>query len=104
AKGVVASGFETPAGPHRLFLPAAEVAIIDSDATVEHLSAILAAAIYRRMPANVQRVLVRMFEGVGKSALSMVGIAGDTRTCLMPGTDAARQPLAVGQLIMQFEH
>ena len=103
AQGLVAIAFETPAGPHRLFLPATEVAIIDSDATVENLSAILAAAIYRRMPANVQRVLVRMFEGVGKSALSMVGMTGDALTCLIPGTDAAGHPLSIEQLIVQME-
>ena len=38
AQGLVAIAFETPAGPHRLFLPATEVAIIDSDATVENLA------------------------------------------------------------------
>ena len=103
AQGLVAIAFETPAGPHRLFLPATEVAIIDSDATVENLSAILAAAIFRRMPANVQRVLVRMFEGVGKSALSMVGMAGDALTCLIPGTDAAGHPLSIEQLMVQME-
>ena len=103
AQGLVAIAFETPAGPHRLFLPATEVAIIDSDATVENLSAILAAAIYRRMPANVQRVLVRMFEGVGKSALSMVGMAGDALTCLIPGTDATGHPLSIEQLMVQME-
>ena len=58
---------------------------------------------YRRMPANVQRVLVRMFEGVGKSALSMVGVAGDAVTCLMPGTDAAGHLLPIEQLIVQME-
>src|SRR5262249_47893110 len=106
-QALVTIAFETPAGPHRLSLPATEVAIIDSDATVENLSAILAAAIYRRMPANVQRVLVRMFEGIGKSALSMVGVAGDEltpecpqgRPCLLPGTDAAGHPLPLEQLI-----
>jgi len=103
AHGIVAIAFETPAGPHRLFLPATEVAIIDGDATVENLSALLAAAIYQRMPANVQRVLVRMFEGVGKSALSMVGMAGDALTCLIPGTDAAGHPLPIEQLIVQME-
>src|SRR5207248_1002835 len=103
AQGIVAIAFETPAGPHRLFLPATEVAIIDSDATVENLSALLAAAMYRRMPANVQRVLVRMFEGVGKSALSIVGVAGDAVTCLMPGTDAAGHLLSIEQLIVQME-
>jgi len=102
-QGLVAIAFETPAGPHRLCLPAAEVAIIDRDATVENLSALLAAAIYRRMPANVQRVLVRMFEGVGKSALSMVGMAGDALTCLISGTDAAGHPLSTEQLIVQME-
>jgi hypothetical protein len=76
AQNLLTIAFETAAGPHRLCLPASEVAIIDDDATVENLSAILAAAIYQRMPARVQRVMVRMFEGVGKSALSMVGVAG----------------------------
>jgi hypothetical protein len=51
------------------------VAIIANDATVENLSAILA-AISQRMPTRVQRVMVRMFEGVGKSALAMVGWLG----------------------------
>jgi len=103
AQGLLTIAFETPAGPHRLLLPATEVAIIDSDATVENLSALLAAAIYRRMPANVQWVLVRMFEGIGKSALSMVGVAGDALTCLMPGTDIAGHPLSTEQLIVQME-
>lgn len=104
AHGILAIAFETPVGPHRLFLPATEVAIIGTDATVEHLSAILAAAVYQRMPANVQRVLVRMFEGVGKSALAMVGMAGEALTCLVPGTDAAGHPLSIEQLIVQLEH
>lgn len=102
-QGLLAIAFETPAGPHRLFLPVAEVAIVDRDTTVEHLAAILAAAIYQRMPANVHRVLVRMFEGVGKSALTMVGMAGDAPACLVPGTDAAGRPLAIEQLIVQLE-
>src|SRR5919204_6857246 len=50
AQGLLTIAFNTMAGPHRLCLPASEVAIIDSDATVEHLAAILAAAIYQRMP------------------------------------------------------
>jgi 6-pyruvoyltetrahydropterin/6-carboxytetrahydropterin synthase len=95
--------FDTAAGPHRLCLPASEVAIIDSDATVENLSAILAEAIYRCMPTHVQRVMVRMFEGVGKSALSMVGVAGDTGVGLLPGTDATGRLLSVDQLLVQVE-
>jgi hypothetical protein len=79
------------------------VAIIDDDATVENLSAILAAAIYQRMPARVQRVMVRMFEGVGKSALSMVGVAGEGGMGLMPGTDTTGRLVSVDQLLAQVE-
>ena len=103
ARGLLEIAFETAVGPHRLQLPASEVALIDCDATVENLSAILAAAIYQRMPANVQRVLVRMFEGVGKSALSMVGAADRTGTGLLPGVDASGQLFSTAQLLVQME-
>ena len=42
------------------------------------------------MPTRVQRVMVRMFEGVGKSALAMVGVAGDTGIGHDLGTDTTR--------------
>ena len=103
ARGLLTIAFATAAGPHRLCLPASEVAIIDNDATVEHLSAILAAAIYQRMPARVQRVMVRMFEGVGKSALAMVGVAGDAGMGLISGTDTTGRLLSVDQLLVQGE-
>jgi hypothetical protein len=45
---------------------------------------------------------VRMFEGVGTSALAMVGMAGEALTCLLPGT-AAGHPLSSAQLIVQLE-
>ena len=79
------------------------MAIIDHDATVENLSAILAAAIYQRMPPRVQRVMVRMFEGVGKSALAMVGVAGDAGMGLISGTDTMGRLLSVDQLLVQVE-
>ncbi len=103
AHDLLTIAFETAAGPHRLCLPASEVALIDGDATVENLSALLAEAIYRRMPVRVQRVMVRMFEGIGKSALSMVGVAGETGTALIPGTDATGRLLSVEQLLIQVE-
>ncbi|MGE3541480.1 MAG: 6-pyruvoyl tetrahydropterin synthase family protein [Candidatus Tectimicrobiota bacterium] len=103
ARGLVEIAFDTVSGPHRLLLPATEVAIIDGDATVENLSAILAAAIYQRMPSNVQRVLVRMFEGIGKSALSMVGVADHARAVLLPGTDPGGRVLSIEQLLVQME-
>jgi len=103
AHDLLTIAFETVAGPHRLSLPASEVAIIDGDATVENLSAILAEAIYRRMPTHVQRVMVRMFEGVGKSALSMVGVAGDTGMSLIAGTDVTGHLLSVDQILVQVE-
>jgi hypothetical protein len=88
----------------RLCLPASEVAIIENDATVENLSAILAAAIYQRMPARVQRVMVRMVEGVGESALAMVGVAGDAGMGLISGTDMLGCLLSVNQLLVQVEN
>ena len=104
AQNLLTIAFETAAGPHRLCLPVSEVAIIDDDATVENLSAILATAIYQRMPARVQRVMVRMFEGVGKSALSMVGVAGDAGMGLIPGLDTTTgRLLSVDQLLAQIE-
>ena len=87
AQGLLTIAFDNSGGPHRLCLPASEVAIIDNDVTVKNLSAILAAAIYQRMPARVQRVMVRMFEGVAKLALAMVGVAGDAGMGLISGTD-----------------
>ena len=104
AQGLLTIAFDTVAGPHRLCLPASEVAIIENDATVENLSAILAAAIYQRMPARVQRVMVRMFEGVGKSALAMVGVAGDAGMGLISGTDMLGGLLSVNQLLVQVEN
>jgi len=103
AQGLLTIAFDTAAGPHRLCLPASEVAIIDNDATIENLSAILAAAIYQGMPARVQHVMVRMFEGVGKSALAMVGVAGDADMGLIAGTDTAGRPLSIDQLLVQVE-
>jgi 6-pyruvoyltetrahydropterin/6-carboxytetrahydropterin synthase len=103
AQGILEIAFTTRAGPHRLFVPATEVAVIDRDATVEHLSALLAEAILRAMPANVQRVMVRMFEGVGKSALSMVGVAGDQGPGLLAGTDTTGRLLSLAEILIQSE-
>jgi hypothetical protein len=55
------------------------------------------------MPARVQRVMVRMFEGVGKSALAMVGVAGDAGTGLISGTDTTGCLWSVDQLLVQAE-
>ena len=55
------------------------------------------------MPAHVQRVMVRMFEGVGKSALAMVGMAEDAGVGLIAGTDTAGGLLSVDQLLVQVE-
>ena len=58
----------------------------------------------QRMPARVQRVMVRMFEGVGKSALAMVGVAGDAGMGLIPGLDTTTgRLLSVDQLLAQIE-
>ena len=56
------------------------------------------------MPPHVQRVMVRMFEGVGKSALAMVGVAGDADMGLISGTDTAGRLLSVDQLLVQVEN
>jgi hypothetical protein len=55
------------------------------------------------MPARVQRVMVRMFEGVGKSALAMVGVAGDAGMGLISGTDTTGRLLSIDQLLVQVE-
>lgn len=101
--GTLEIAFATAAGPHRLFLPATEVAVIASDATVEYLSALLAEGILQALPANVQRVMVRMFEGVGKSAMSMVGVAGDGVPHLSAGTDAAGRLLSMAEILIHAE-
>lgn len=103
ARGMLEIAFETRAGPHRLFLPAMEVAVIPSEATVESLAALLAEAILQQMPANVHGMMVRMFEGVGKSALAMVGVAGAGVTQLIPGTDATGRPRVLEELLIQVE-
>lgn len=77
--------------------------MIASDATVEYLSALLAEAILQALPANVQRVMVRMFEGVGKSAMSMVGVAGDGVAHLSAGTDAVGRLFSMAELLIQAE-
>ena len=58
---------------------------------------------HKRMPARVQRVMVRMFEGVGKSALAMVGVAGDAGMGLISGTDTTGGLLSIDQLLVQVE-
>jgi hypothetical protein len=47
--------------------------------------------------------MVRMYEGVGKSALAMVGVAGAGVTHLIPGTDATGLPLATEALLIRAE-
>jgi len=49
-------------------------------------------------------VMVRMFEGVGKSALAMVGVAGDAGMGLISGTDMLGGLLSVNQLLVQVEN
>jgi hypothetical protein len=44
-----------------------------------------------------------MFEGVGKSALAMVGVAGDAGMGLISGTDTMGCRLSVDQLLLQVE-
>lgn len=61
--------FVSARGKHRLDLPISEVFKIPKDSTVENLSRIIANDLLQAFPASVIRIEVKMYEGIGKSAL-----------------------------------
>ncbi|MDJ0270600.1 MAG: 6-carboxytetrahydropterin synthase [Aigarchaeota archaeon] len=59
-------------GRYVLELPSSSVYIIEGESTVENISEHIARRIAVEVSRNVRRVVVKMFEGFGKSALSSV--------------------------------
>lgn len=72
--GYLDISFNGISGFHSMKLPEKAVCVISTDSTVENVSKLLADNILKNMPKNVTRVIVRMNEGIGKSAASIASI------------------------------
>ncbi len=59
-------------GRYTMELPSSSVYVIEGESTVENISEHIARRIAAEVSRNVRRVVVKMFEGFGKSALSSV--------------------------------
>lgn len=55
---------------HDLRIPASEIFVLNTDSTIENISAVIAESIMKKMPWNVTSVTVEVNEGVGKSCLA----------------------------------
>ncbi|MCS6769568.1 MAG: 6-carboxytetrahydropterin synthase [Candidatus Caldarchaeum sp.] len=64
--------FKGVGGVYDLRVPKNSVYVIERDSTVENISEHITSRIRERMPPNVYKVVVRMTEGLGKSATSSV--------------------------------
>lgn len=80
--------YKTKVGTHEMRFPKSEVVVLNAHTTVEHVSSLIATEIFDRMPANVTDVIVRMNEGLGKSAEShSVHIDGENKCKIFSGQE-----------------